>query len=298
MGKKREPKYYKTLAATACLSALLHVLITLYIGHKEKLAIKDEPRSIKVRIVETAIPKKSVPEPDVKPEPKPSTPTKSLPVKPTTPNAIVSDDDDEEKDEETTEAPSSYKDLFPGPTWPSGSVSVGGSSRTPTQVSSETKKLTGHLEGQLDIPLVFRENTATSKAVAKFRREEDGSWLFEYIDGEPVLRAVVFQAFKNKSNLDKISALSDELKSREIIFVLEQLTKPAMNGMKQFEDRMIFSGTRIIYTRMIFTGHDGSSGIALPDKEAKRAKLRDQVALKRLMDSPAYHSPIRNRKID
>ena len=297
MGKWHTPNYYKSLAATVLLSAVSHILITFFLGQKHKTDAELIPSAVKVRIVETTIPKPPIP------ETKPITPatkaTANPSVKPAgkhtseeAPNA-----EDVVDDEPTTSVPTAYKDFFPGPTWPSGSV-VGNSTRSPTIVSSETKKISGHLEGQLDIPLVFRENTATSKAVAKFNRTEDGTWIFEYIDGEPVLRAVVFQAFKNKKNLDKIIDLSAELKSNEIIFVLEQITKPALNGMKHFEDGMTFSGTRIIYTRMIFTGHDGSSGMPLPDKEAKRAKMRDQVALKRLMDSPAYHSPIRNRKID
>lgn len=294
MGKWHTPNYYKSLAATVILSAVSHILFTIYLGQKQKTAALI-PTAIKVRIVETTKPKTPTPktklitsEPSAKPSVKPASQQTS---------AVAPNAEDDEDDERAASAPTAYKDFFPGPTWPSGSV-VGNSARSPTKVSSETKKISGHLEGQLDIPLIFRENTAASKAVAKFKRAEDGTWIFEYIDGEPVLRAVVFQAFKLQKNLDKIIDLSAELKSNEIIFVLEQITKPALNGMKQFEDSMTFSGTRIIYTRMIFTGHDGSSGMPLPDKEAKRAKMRDQVALKRLMDSPAYHSPIRNRKID
>jgi hypothetical protein len=275
------------------LSAIVHILFALYIGRNQSFIQLEQPRAIKVRIIETA-PPKELPV-AVKPSLKKTTSKKNFAAKNATPTP---DENDDEKYSEKPVAPSSYKDLFPGSTWGSGSVSVGNTSRTPTQVSSETKKISGELEGQLDIPLVFRENTASSKAVAKFRRTADGTWMFEYIDGEPVLRAVVFQAFQNKSNLNKIIELSKELKTNEILFVLEQITKPAINGMKQFEDNMTFSGIRIIYTRMIFSGHDGSSGIPLPDPEAARAKLRDRVALKRLMDNPAYHSPIRNRKID
>ncbi len=277
------------------MSAVVHILTTLYIGRKESFTPIEHPSTIKVRIIET-IPPKEVPV-DIKPIPKKTTGKKNI-AETLNSKKTTTTIDEEEKDSEKPVAPSSYKDLFPGSTWPSGSVSVGNTSRTPTQVSSETKKISGELEGQLDIPLVYRENNSSSKAVAKFRRAADGAWMFEYIDGEPVLRAVVFQAFQNKGNLEKIIELSKELKTNEIVFVLEQITKPAINGLKQFEDNMTFSGIRIIYTRMIFSGHDGSSGIPLPDPEAARAKLRDRVALKRLMDNPAYHSPIRNRKID
>ncbi len=270
------------------------MFFTLFLQQKKTPDRVDDSKAIKIRIVETK--PKNDPAPPKVAVSKPVAPNAMRPTKPDLKNADPATTD-EEKNTRATSSSSTYKDFFPGPTWPAGSV-VGNSNRAATQVSSETKKITGHLEGQLDIPLIFRENTAISKAVAKFRKDQDGRWSFEYIDGEAVLRAVVYQAFRNRKNMEKIEALADELKTNELIFILEQQTKPALNGMKQFADQMSYSGNRIIYTRMIFTGDDGSQGIPLPDEEAKRAKRRDKAALLRLMDSPAYHSPIRNRKID
>ena len=295
LGKWQTPNYYKPLAATVVISAASHILLILYLNQKNQTLVNEMPRAIKVEIFQ--IPVRKAPITEIKTVTTLAMPTTKPTVKSAIENINSARPDEGDQDSLPSAAPSTYKDLFPGPTWPSGSV-VGSSTRTVTPVSSETKKLSGHLEGQLDIPLLFREKSANSKAVAKFRRTGERNWTFEYIDGEPVLRAIIFQAFKNKKNLDKITALSFELKSNEIIFVLEQVTKPALNGMKQFEDRMTFSGTRITYTRMILIGDDGTRGMPLPDEEAKRAKMRDEVALKRLMDSPAYHSPIRNRNID
>lgn len=203
------------------------------------------------------------------------------------------DSDASEKDAE----PLSYKNLFPTDTWTSGKIITGPSGRSPL-ASVATQKIAGQLSGQLDIPLVFRENSASGQAVAKFRLKSENEWYFEYIDGEPVLRAVLYQAFTKQINLDSIAELAQELNNKEIIFVIRQTTKPALDGWKQFSHDITYNNNRIVFSRTIYTGSDGSSGIPLPDKEAERAVMRDKVALRRLMDSPAYYSPIRNRKIE
>jgi hypothetical protein len=283
------------LAAAVAVSLLLHAA-SIFFLHDISQPLPAEPlkNPVNIRIVERS----PVPE---KTPPVSKPPTTKSPAKGPGVGAKQADNDEEEDEEEEENQPERpYEQFFPGPTWPAGTVTVqpgGGDGRRGPPPSTGTQKIAAHLSGQLDIPLVFRENTARSRAVAKFRKKPDGFWYFEYIDGEPVLRAVLFQAFQQQVNLDKIDQLATEMKKNELLFVLEQLTKPALDGWEQFSDQITYEDSKITYSRTIFTGNDGSSGIALPDKEAERAVMRDQVALKRLMMSPAYISRVRNRRI-
>lgn len=294
--------YKAALAATGILSLTLHVTIIYVMHHryrKSQLNKSFTTESVKLRIVEqhpapalTAAPSKS-PVPAAK---KPDTPKPAAP--PTQTNTTQNPNPDEDQ--------RPYEQLFPAANWPSGTVSIpsgsssiGTSDRGPPP-STAAQRITSHLSGQLDIPLVYREQTPKSRAVAKFRRNSDGRWYFDYIDGDPILRAVLFEAFQRRDNLQKIDQLATELKRTEILFVLQQTTKPALNGWKQFSDDIGYEqgGAKVVYSRTILTGHDGSSGIILPDEEAKRAIRRDNVAFMRLMNSPAYLSRIRNRRIE
>lgn len=296
--KAGQRTYSLPLAVAVMLSVTLHICTSAVLQSNFKHGqLTPLPKSVQVRIVG----------PKTRPQAAPVTNQRPIPKK--TPNASAeranppADSPDETyPDEKLNAGERPYEDLFPGPAWPAGTVTVqrgsgDGDARRGPPPSTAAQKIAGHLSGQLDIPLIFRENTAQSRATAKFRRKNDGAWYFEYIDGEPVLRAVLYEAFHQQKNLVKIDELASLMKKHEIIFVLEQRTKPALNGWEQFSDAISYEGIKIIYNRTIFTGSDGSSGIALPDKEAERAVMRDQVALKRLMASPAYISPIRGRKI-
>lgn len=280
-------RYRKYLVVAAVFSLLLHVLVTKVLNHVRDAQpmVNNLNHPVVIRIVS-------------QPKPAPVLAKKRAEPKETakkTPIAPVETEETEEPKKVDNPEPS-YPDFFPAPSWPSGTI-VTGKPATDVPATVETQKLSGHLSGALDIPLVFRENSGSSKAVAKFRKNSNGDWHFEYIDGEPVLRAVLYQAFLKPDNLQKIDELAAELKMTEIIFTIQQTTKLALDGWKQFSDSISYAGNRIIFARTIYTGSDGSSGMQLPDEEAKRAVLRDNVALKRLMNSPAYYSPIRNRKI-
>jgi hypothetical protein len=52
----------------------------------------------------------------------------------------------------------------------------------------------GHeLVSKIDIPLFYRQTTRFSKATAEIGRRSDGSWYFVFVDGDPYLRAVLFE---------------------------------------------------------------------------------------------------------
>jgi hypothetical protein len=178
----------------------------------------------------------------------------------------------------------------------------GGLGTAASAVQAASEELMGHL----DIPLVARKRDVAAKASAKLRRASPSSWVFEYVDGDPLLRAVLFEALRIEPNKATVQGLFAQMRTRELLVYLRFSTRLAPGaGELMQEDTRIQRG-RIDIVKVLLVGPSGSGesgggdgsallSLSLPDSEAKRARLRDRAELDRLMLSPAYFSPIRER---
>ncbi len=192
-----------------------------------------------------------------------------------------------------------YEDFLPGAAWHGGEggdefgdgAPGGGGGAMPPGLKAETDVFSG----KLDVPLVFRAKTATAKAVAKIVRGPDGKYLFEYVDGEPVLRAVLFEAMRSQDGFKQILRLMAQLETAELVVVLRQEVVQGGGFTGETFENYAIEGTKltIAKTHVLGVPHRGFS---LPDAEAERAVARDAAQFERLKSSPAYQGPVRNRE--
>lgn len=172
-----------------------------------------------------------------------------------------------------------------------------GSSNAPPALKSATALVVSHI----DIPLRFRAQSTNAKAVARLvRATEKPGWLFSDIDGDPYLRAVLFETLSQPRVAQETRAIFDVLQSNEFLLVLRQenVTSPPPDCRKGEQQSTAWSDGKIIVTRRLFIASSlcgGNGGITLPDEHWERAKRRDSQHLQDLTQSPAFMSPIRNR---
>lgn len=172
-----------------------------------------------------------------------------------------------------------------------------GSTNAPPALKSATALVVSHI----DIPLRFRAHSTNAKAVARLvRASAKPGWLFSDIDGDPYLRAVLFETLSQPRVAQEARAIFDVLQSNEFLMVLRQenVTSPPPECRKGEQQSTAWSEGKIIVTRRLFIASSlcgGSGGITLPDEHWERAKRRDSQHLQDLTQSPAFMSPIRNR---
>lgn len=196
--------------------------------------------------------------------------------------------------------PTGYESFLPGPGYQfhdEGSE-VGGPG------TQEARTVAVEVGGRLDIPLFFRSKNPNAKATAKLIRVKDGPWMFAYVDGNPVLRAVLYEALREAANVSSVENLMSELKTNELLVSLRQRSVLSDSG-RATDDDIRLEGNKLIVEHVVY-GSVPASGVekaasylslALPDAEADRARLRDRMQLARLETSAAFIAPIRNRRL-
>lgn len=180
----------------------------------------------------------------------------------------------------------SYESDGPGSGEPGGAH---GRSFIPTDL-----RITGdQISGRLDIPLVFRKKNGTSKAVAKIVRTSETAFMFEYVDGDPYMRAVLFEGLRAKDGQEQVFRLFKSMSSDEVLVVLNLNVVQGGNVTGETIEDFAVDGYKLVISKTTILGR--SSGFFLPDEEAKRAERRDASHLERLKTSPAFFAPIRNQ---
>ncbi len=149
------------------------------------------------------------------------------------------------------------------------------------------------ISGKLDVPLVFRKKNGASKAVAKVVKKPGDTFVFEYIDGDPYMRAVLFEALRDGDGRAQVLRLFASMRSAEIVIVLKQtVVQGGAPTGETFEDFAV-DGYKLTISKTTVLGM--TSGMMLPDADAEKAKRRDEGHLDRIKTSPAFISPIRNQ---
>ena len=158
---------------------------------------------------------------------------------------------------------------------------------TPLRITAD------QISGKLDIPLIFRQKNGVSKAVAKLVKTADTAFLFAYVDGDPYMRAVLFEALRAPEARDQVLRLFAALASREVLVVLNQTVVQGGAPTGETFENFAVSGTKLTISKTTVLGL--TSGVMLPDADAEKAKRRDATHLEQIKMSPAFISPLRNQ---
>jgi hypothetical protein len=284
---KRRQALLPALVWALGLHAGTYLLLVSLTARRPIDAPRREPQTIKVRIVGPAAPPRA-PRPE---RPSPGPGRHPRPPRPSLP-----------ADPEPASLPSSprYEELFPAPGSATGLEGEPAEADRPKPVDQGLLTATEELSGKLDIPLFFRAQAGDSKAVAKIARDASGALRFAYVEGTPLLRAVVYDALRTAANRALVAEWLDRMRTDEVVISFRLHAKKVSRPPTREEETLRFTRGRVIIERtmLIYEG-GGASGlsISLPDEEADRAKLRDRIHLDRLLTSPAYHAPIRDRPL-
>jgi len=155
------------------------------------------------------------------------------------------------------------------------------------------------LNGAVRIPLILRQKSQGAKAVATVRGGLKSFIVLESIDGDQLLRAVLFDSLNSDSGRKFFAEWFSVAKENSLTIVLRQSTQIVPENTADFSEEIHWNGRQLILTQHLATrvGGPRSGGIPLPDFEAERGNRRDRIALQRLHLSPAYVSPLRERRL-
>lgn len=151
----------------------------------------------------------------------------------------------------------------------------------------------GTLAALFDLPLALRQQKRELRAHAAISQRA-GELRLEYLDGEPILRAVIYEALQNpkaQQVLRRALALLDGRRLR-----IEISTRPEERLQADGESSFFWRGANLILLKTP-PPPSGGGGIALPDRAAEAAKAWDRQALLRLQDSLAYRKPLRQKTL-
>lgn len=289
-GKRRAGK----MAALIVVSAVLHSSLLAFLGSRAGVRRDVAPKTrvdVPVKlVVREAAPRPSFPTaPAARPRaPRPSAATSTAGALPLTLRAKV-------------DPFSSRADLFPGPEAAFAPEAPEGKGALPSQAA---RTVAAEVVGKIDIPLFYRTKNPDAKASAKLVTGPDGLWLFAYVDGDPHLRAVLFESLRIQESRESVADLV-RLAGGELLITLRQRSVATPDPVRRQREDVIFRDGRLAIERWVYTGAGPKAfekgegtwmSMPLPDEEARRAKRRDEMHLRRLTTSPAFASPLRYRR--
>jgi hypothetical protein len=214
-------------------------------------------------------------------------------------------------------APGSYAKLLPSQNWlpdhpAAGETRTDRAKISPSLLTDKTKigryyglegqRVTPETEKNLDffathivIPVLWRTFAEEAKAEAILSINSSEDLLLESLFGEPMLRAILYDALTKRRNIDPIySGLRMRKISRYkvILRFKPENEKPAGLGLSiaAFSDGMVI-------TKLLPQVMKQFPGMPLDDEESRRGKRREQAQISKLMESAAFRHPIRDMKL-
>jgi hypothetical protein len=200
-------------------------------------------------------------------------------------------------------APRLYESLLPK-SGELGMPEIGNASierTTPRQTSGAVE-----LSDVFDVPLSYREEHYGSRAVAKIVASKANAfgWRFESVDGDPLLRAVLFESLRDERNRRRVPGLIDLLGMKEVLVVLSVELVDVDDPAHTKADTITLEAHTVRVIRRVFNTPIGikpdpitwtHAGVPVPDEDSRKAIRRDRSRTARFETSPAYVGPIRDR---
>ncbi len=192
-----------------------------------------------------------------------------------------------------------YADLLPRGEAVSGPAASGEGTKPyagpwKTQIIAEGNNLDAHI----DIPLVFRRETASGSATAYLQWVDDRNFEILSLNGHPLIRAALFASLNGPESFRAIQKIAAYFDNAPFKLKLSYQT-----AYDQYERE--FHTEFKVYDREVHIDcfrHPnaltyGGGGIPLPDKDAELAKKRDQMELSRLIESIAYSQVVTHYRV-
>ncbi len=154
----------------------------------------------------------------------------------------------------------------------------------------------GTLAALFDVPLRLRRQGHRLKAYAliKADRQIAGGLEIEYLNGDAILRAVIYEALQNLNTQEVLRRLIPLLVEQRLR--IEIITDPSPREQSELEASFSWDQSNLTVLKTPPPKRE-SGGLALPDHAAEVAKEWDKAALAKLHHSLAYRIPLRSRKL-
>ena len=194
-----------------------------------------------------------------------------------------------------------YSDYLPGLNdLPLAQVGNGFSDSGQSRPTPELKGQTQLVLSHLDIPMKLRSKNNQATGVARLSAiNETPGWIFSYVDGDPHLRAVIYESLRTEKLREQVKKLFSLMDSNEIYVTLKQITlvSPVPDCRKGDTQDILWAKAKITVVKTMYLAGPGcpTGGLMLPDKHWEIAKRRDSQKLTELTSSAAFIGPIRNK---
>lgn len=155
----------------------------------------------------------------------------------------------------------------------------------------------GTLATLFDVPLALRRGRQELTAYAAIsledgkKSDQSGGLKLEYLNGEPILRAVIYETLLDARCQEILKRTLNLLKGKRLR--LEIVTLPRVQEQSNVEASFFWKGAQLT---LVKTSPPEVSSL-IPDRAAEVAKAWDREALQRLHNSLAYRVPLRQRSL-
>ncbi|MBC61991.1 MAG: hypothetical protein CMP11_05995 [Zetaproteobacteria bacterium] len=171
------------------------------------------------------------------------------------------------------------------------------SSELPRSQNKNFHGLSLSLEGLnsfIEIPDVLASISGAGEAILFLEKSNRESFKIRYLKGNPVLRAVLYEAIQSKQVIKRIFDLFSILETDSLIIQFKQIDK----SLKKisFSKKTIVKGKKIIIESIGDSSYQHPKGFIhdlFSDKHEKHLIEKDKVFAKTLLSSKAYSNVIR-----
>lgn len=199
---------------------------------------------------------------------------------------------------------SGYETLLPGPDWQSSTdINEGNDPRDLRRGSPQAIKAATLIQGRFYIPLTWRKSTDDGHAFGKLTRRSENEIVINFIDGDPMSRAVLFEGLRAPDVWPGLLDLFAALETKELLFSLSYVRKLSLTGKSAHDFSVKVRGIKISIADTLFQegGPSGEAsqpkmgiGTTLPDALAERSMQHDASDADKLRRSIAYNAPVRD----
>lgn len=156
------------------------------------------------------------------------------------------------------------------------------------------------IAAQFDLPLIFRRELDEGESHARLTLNADKSITLTSLNGEPILRAALFEALSENHSEDKIRRLFNQFNSKNITITIVFRTIMAPYADQEFTylNRIFTNKVVISITKNLDVKKYGITGPGqIKDDAVIRTEKRDQKHYVRLQKSTAFGRALHNHKL-
>lgn len=143
-----------------------------------------------------------------------------------------------------------------------------------------------HWSSRIQIPLRWRKEKSDARAIARIALDENEILWIRSLNGEPVLRAVLYAALKEPDFVPYILQVMEAQRRREFTIVLKFVQAHGNYRVINNEASVYEDGLEVVKTMPPPMKSFG--GIDIEDEHSRKAKKIESLQMEKITESPAF----------